>query len=154
MKAKQATTAPKRNALGQWQKGTSGCPPALQRKPGNPWRFQPGASGNPAGTSKRRAEFERAFYEALMGQGTPDEAAKLLWSAARSKEPWAVQLLLQRLAPQESKFKLEVSRGQDEVDFSRLTDAELEAVERILERARPIETIEGGEVPSQSADVH
>jgi hypothetical protein len=62
--------------------------------------------------------------------------------------------LLQRLAPQESKFKLEVSRGQDEVDFSRLTDAELEAVERILERARPIETIEGGEVPSQSADVH
>src|ERR1017187_6717635 len=156
MKEKSAVTkAPQRDALGHWIKGVSGCPPEKRRLvPGHQWRFQPGQSGNPAGTSKRRAEFERAFYEALMGQGTPDEAAKLLWSAARSKEPWAVQLLLQRLAPQESKFKLEVSRGQDEVDFSRLTDAELEAVERILERARPIETIEGGEVPSQSADVH
>ena len=149
------TTTPQRDVLGRWVKGVNGCPPEKRRLvPGHPWRFQPGQSGNPAGIPQRRRAFEQAFYDALMGQGSPDEAAKLLWECSRKREPWAVQLLLQRLAPQESKFKLEVSRGQDEIDFSRLTDAELEAVERILERARPIAAIEGGEIAAQPADVH
>ncbi|MGD0869472.1 MAG: hypothetical protein ABSB88_07980 [Bryobacteraceae bacterium] len=165
MKTKTAVATPKRNqkgqylpgrnARGQWLKGVSGCPPEKRRLvPGHPWRFPPGQSGNPAGTSKRRVEFERLFYEALMGIGNPDEAARLLWESARAKEPWAVQMLLDRIAPKDTKLRLEVSRGQDEVDFSRLTDAELEVMERILERARPVETIEGGASAAQPADVH
>jgi len=137
--AKSAGPVPARNSRGQWLPGHSGCPVEKRRiVPGHQWRFQPGQSGNPAGIPQQRREFEQAFYAALMGQGSPAEAARLLWESARAKEPWAVQLLLQRLAPQESKFKLEVTRGQDEVDFSKLIDAELEAMERILERARPV----------------
>ena len=153
MKTKQVTTPKQRNSRGQWVKGVCGCPEA-KLKPGHPHRFPPGVSGNPSGVGHRRKEFEEAFYAALMGQGTPTEAAKLLWQCARSKEPWAVQLLLQRLAPQENKLKLEVSRGQDEVDFTRLTDAELEAMERILERARPVAEIEGGESAAQPSELH
>src|SRR4051794_15172679 len=101
---------PGRNALGQWTKGVCGCPPEKRKiVSGHQWRFPPGVSGNPVGTSKLRAQFEQAFYAALMGQGNPDEAARLLWTCARAKEPWAVQLLLQRLAPEASKVKLEVS---------------------------------------------
>jgi hypothetical protein len=152
MKTKQTTTLPQRNARGQWVKGVCGCP-EKKLKPGHPHRFPAGVSGNPAGTSKRRAEFERAFYEALMGQGSPEEVSKLLWEAARKHEPWAVQLLLQKIAPQDSKIKLEVTRGQDEIDFTRLSDAELEQLERILERARPVAATEGGEGPSNVARI-
>jgi hypothetical protein len=144
---------PQRDKQGRFLPGVCGCP-EKKLKPGHPHRYQPGQSGNPAGVSQRRAQFEREFYGALVGQGTPDEAARLLWECARSKEPWAVQLLLQRIAPQESKFKLEVSRGQDEFDFGKLSDAELEALERIMERARPVAAIEGGESAAQAPDVH
>jgi hypothetical protein len=34
--------------------------------------------------------FEEAFDEALITQGGPEEAAQLLWQAAREKEPWAI----------------------------------------------------------------
>ena len=146
---------PRRNALGQWVKGVSGCPPEKRTLVvGHQWRYPKGVSGNPAGIPQRRREFEALFYAALMGQGSPDEAAKLLWEAARSKEPWAVTLLLQRIAPEASKLKVEVSHGQDEVDFSRLTNTELEAMERILERARPVAAIESRAVPTEPADVH
>jgi len=153
MKTKQKTPAPNRNAKGQWLPGVSGCT-EKKLKPGHPHRFQPGQSGNPAGVPQRRAEFERSFYEALMGHGSADEAARLLWECARTKEPWAVQLLLQRVAPQESKFKLEVTRGQDEIDFARLSDDEIEIMERILERARPAAALESGEVTPQTPDLH
>ena len=149
---KPGTSAPQhRNALGQWIKGVSGAPPALQFKPGNKWRIPPGQTGNPAGTSKRRAEFERAFYEALMQQGGPEEASKLLWEAARKHEPWAVQLLLQKIAPQDSKLKLEVSRGQDEgFDYCKLSDEQIQQLEAILENAgiQPRE-IESGDGPAE-----
>jgi hypothetical protein len=147
-KTKQATSAPQqRDSLGRWVKGY--CPsPQTQLKPGHKYRYPPGVSGNPAGTSKARAEFERLFYAALMGQGKPDEAARLLWAAARKKEPWAVQLLLQKIAPDSSKLKLEVTRGQDEIDFTKLNDAEIEQLERILERARPAAAITGRESPA------
>jgi hypothetical protein len=125
---------PGRNALGQWAKGTCGCPEKML-KPGHPYRYLPGQSGNPLGRSKARTQFEAAFYEALLGQGGPDEAARLLWDCARAKEPWAVQLLLQRLAPQDSKVKLEVSRGQDDLDYSRLSDEQLRQLDAILEQA-------------------
>jgi hypothetical protein len=48
----------------------------------------PGQSGNPAGKSKGRARFEEAFNDALITQGSAQEAAELLWQAARGKEPW------------------------------------------------------------------
>jgi hypothetical protein len=151
---KQVKTAPQRNARGQWIKGVCGCPEA-KLKPGHAHRFPPGVSGNPLGMSKRRAQFEAAFYDALMSRGNPDEAAKLLWECARGKEPWAMQLLLARIAPEPNKFKVEVTRGQDEiVDFSRLSDSELEVLERILERARPVAAIEGRALPTELADVH
>ena len=41
-------------------------------------KWKPGQSGNPAGTSKRRAQFEEAFTDALITEGGPEEAAKLL----------------------------------------------------------------------------
>jgi hypothetical protein len=123
-------------------------------KPGNQWRYQPGQSGSPGGLSQRRRAFEAAFYGALMGEGTPDEAARLLWEAARAKEAWAIQLLLQRIAPQDTKVSLEVSRGEDTgFDLTKLSDAEIEALERILEHCKPAVEIEGGEVPEGPPDV-
>jgi hypothetical protein len=73
-------------------------------------------SASPGGKSRGRRAFEEAFYDALTAEGSAEEAAKLLWECARSKEPWAVQLLLQRLAPQDSKVKLEVSREDEAFD--------------------------------------
>jgi hypothetical protein len=149
-KTKQATSLPQRNERGQFVKGVCGCP-EKKLKPGHPYRFPPGVSGNPAGTSKRRADFERAFYDALMGQGTPEEASKLLWDAARAKEPWGVQMLLDRIAPKDSKLKLEVSRGQDDgFDYGKLSDEQIRQLEAILEHAgvQPRE-IEGGEGPEE-----
>jgi hypothetical protein len=144
----------RRDALGRYVKGQSGIPPEKRFKPGNPQRWQPGQCGNPAGVPKARADFERAFYQALMQQGSPDEAAALLWTSARKHEPWAVQLLLQRIAPETSKVRLEVARGQDEIDFTRLTDAELAELERILESARqPAPVLAGGAVPTEFAKV-
>ena len=148
---------PRRNALGQWVKGVNGCPVEKRKLvPGHQWRYPKGVSGNPAGIPQRRREFEAAFYHALMGQGSPDEAAKLLWECARSKEPWAMTLLLQRIAPEASKLKLEVTRGQDEaVDFSKLTDAELEVMEQIFERTQqPVAALPSGAGAPQPADVH
>src|SRR5215472_12076858 len=83
----------------KFQPGQSGNP-ATQFKPGNPHRWTSGVSGNPAGSSKYRTRFEEAFNEALITEGSPQEAAKLLWEAARAKEPWAIQALCQRFSPQ------------------------------------------------------
>jgi hypothetical protein len=135
---------PGRDALGHWLPGYSGCPPEKRKLvPGHPWRWQPGVSGNPAGTSKLRAEFEQEFYRCLIGHGDPAEAAALLWKAARAGEAWGVQMLLDRLAPKESKFKLEVSRDEG-FDYTKLTDEQLRQLESILEAVQPL-AIEGGE---------
>lgn len=128
-------------------------------KPGNEHRWPAGTSGNPAGGSRSRREFERAFYSALIGEGTAEEAAQLLWGCARAKEPWAVQLLLQRLAPQDSKIRLEVTRGSDEgFDASRLSDGQLNELIRLIELADgqtegQVLAIEGGEMPAESGGV-
>lgn len=159
MKEKQKIilTAPQRDSKGRWLKGSCGCPEKILRAGDRkPHQYAPGQSGNPAGISKRRAAFEQLFYFALIGEGSADEAARMLWECARNRDSrsWALPLLLQRIAPQDSKLKLEVTRGQDEIDFTRLSDAELEALERILEHARPVAAVEGGESPAESADVH
>jgi hypothetical protein len=83
-----------RNSKGEFQPGHS---------VGAATRWQRGVSGNQPGLPAARRDFEQAFYEALTTQGSPDEAARLLWESARQHEPWAVQLLLQRLAPTETR---------------------------------------------------
>jgi hypothetical protein len=125
--------------------------------PGHPigantrWRS---ASGNPAGSPKSRRAFEQAFYEAIMGEGSPEEAARLLWGCARAKEPWAIQALLARVAPQEARLKITPEASTDGTyDLSRLTDTELDLFIELAARARAISgagnaaprLIEGGE---------
>ena len=109
-------------------------------------KWKPGQSGNPAGTSKRRAQFEETFNEALITQGSPEEAAKLLWEAARSKEPWAIQELCRRFAPQTQSLQLihEVEHGT--FDYRKLTDEQIQQLEAIMEQAcaQPVSP-EGGE---------
>jgi len=104
-------------------------------KSGNPHRWAPGVSGNRTGKSRHRAQFEEAFNEALITEGSAQEAAKLLWEAARAKEPWAIQELCRRFAPQTQSLQLihEVENGT--VDYSKLTDEQIQQLEAILEQA-------------------
>jgi hypothetical protein len=74
--------------------GKSGNP-ETQFKPGNPFRWPPGQSGNPAGVARTRVQFEDAFYRALLQRGSAEQVASLLWDSALKGEPWAIQLLLQ-----------------------------------------------------------
>jgi hypothetical protein len=74
-------------------------------------RFKPGVSGDhhhvetrPVGQSgvkksKRGDQFEEEFNEALITGVGPDEAAKLLWEAARFKQPMSIQELCRRKVP-------------------------------------------------------
>ena len=119
----------------RFKAGQSGNP-QTQFQPGNQYRWQPGRSGNPAGIARSRLRFEERFYTALLEQGGAEEAASLLWEGARKREPWAVQALLQRLAPQAQQIKL--TREVDDeptIDYTRLEDSEIEQLERLLERA-------------------
>jgi hypothetical protein len=96
-------------------------------------KYRPGESGNPSGQPRSRIEFERAFYDALISNGSPEEAAGLLWEAARDHQPWAVLGLLQRLAPETQRLQVGVD-STDGLDFSRLTEEEFAYVSRIIER--------------------
>src|SRR5450755_4282287 len=84
--------------------GQSGNPQSTF-KAGNRYRWQPGQSGNPAGIARSRLRFEECFYASLIEQGAAEEAASLLWGCARKREPWAVQALLQRLAPETKQIR-------------------------------------------------
>ena len=131
---------------GRFKPGQSGNPQSTF-KPGNSYRWQPGQSGNPAGIARSRLRFEECFYTSLIEQGAAEEAAALLWECARKREPWAVQALLQRLAPETKQIRL--THGADDeptVDYTRLSDQELDQIERLLERARlPTGSREDGE---------
>ena len=130
--------------------GRSGNPQSTF-KAGNKYRWRPGQSGNPAGIARSRLRFEECFYAALIEQGAAEEAASLLWECARKREPWAVQALLQRLAPETKQIRL--THGEDDeptIDYTRLSDEELEQLERLLERARiPTGSCENGESQAQ-----
>jgi hypothetical protein len=130
----------------RFKPGQSGNPGATF-KPGNRHRWQPGQSGNPAGIARSRLRFEECFYASLIEQGAADEAASLLWECARKREPWAVQALLQRLAPETKQIKL--THGVDDeqtIDYTRLSDDELNQLEALLERAKiPAGVAENGE---------
>ena len=108
--------------------------PATKFKPGNPHRWQGGASGNPTGKSRYRAQFEALFNEALVSQGSPEEAAALLWAAARAKEAWAIQNICARFAPQTQNLHLSQEVNNDQLDYSKLSDEQLEQLEKLLEQ--------------------
>ena len=131
---------------GRFKAGQSGNPQSTF-KAGNKHRWQPGQSGNPAGLARSRLRFEECFYASLIEQGAAEEAASLLWESARKREPWAVQALLQRLAPETKQIRL--TQGIDDeptVDYTRLSDEELDQLEKLHERAKiPAGTGENGE---------
>jgi hypothetical protein len=115
-------------------------------------KWKPGQSGNPAGKSRRRAQFEEAFNEALLSEGGPEEAARLLWQAARSKEPWAIQELTRRFAPQAQSLHLIHEVDDDQFDYRRFTDDQLRQLDLILGQARaqplPFEEGDGAAKPA------
>jgi len=123
-----------RDSNGQFLPGES-ANPARQFAPGHPHRFQPGQSGNPSGKPRSRVQFEIALVDAITNQGTPQEAATLLWEAARKGEAWAVQNLLIRFWPTTQTFKIEATNSDSTYNFSRLSNEQLEHLERILEAA-------------------
>jgi len=134
----------------KFKPGQSGNP-QTRFKPGNRHRWQPGQSGNPAGIARSRLLFEESFYTCLIEQGAPEEAAALLWECARNREPWAVQALLQRLAPETK--QIHMTHGADDeptIDFTRLNDEELEQLEKLYERSRiPTGTSEDRKGPAE-----
>jgi len=98
-------------------------------------KWKPGQSGNPAGKSKYRIQFEEVFNEALLTQGGPEEAARLLWEAARSKEPWAIQELCRRFAPPTQSLHLIHEVENDKFDYTKLTDEQIESLDAIFAAA-------------------
>ena len=108
-----------------------------------------GQSGNPKGRPKRG----HTFSDALHAKGTAEELAELAWKAARAGEPWAIQMIYNRLEPQPAQLKLthEVDNGNP-IDYSRLTNEEVNQLESLLKRAStPVDEIEGGEGPAPAA---
>jgi len=120
---------------GKFKPGESGNP-KTQFKAGNPHRWPPGQSGNPAGIARSRLEFEQNFYTALLGEGSAEEAARLLWDAARDREPWAVQALLQRLAPEAKQINITHGLEDEGIDYEQLSEEDLAALVQIAERAK------------------
>jgi hypothetical protein len=118
-------------------------------------KWAPGQSGNPAGASKLRHAFNLAFAEALASEGTPQEAAALLWKAARKGEAWAIQNLCQRFAPIEAQLKITHERGNDGFDYRELSDGQLQQIREILEGATIVDVtpeppqLESGDSPAE-----
>ena len=108
-------------------------------------KWKPGQSGDPAGKSKQRAQFEDAFNEALITQGGPEEAARLLWEAARSKEPWAIQERCRRFAPQTQSLHLIHEVDNDELDYRKLTADQIKQIEAMYGQAedKPLSLTDG-----------
>src|ERR1035441_252177 len=95
-------------------------------------------------------------WRAIVHEVAAEEAASLLWECARKREPWAVQALLQRLAPETKQIKL--THGVDDeptIDYTRFSDEELEHLDRLLERAKiPAAISETGEGQAQLESIH
>jgi len=98
-------------------------------------KWKPGQSGNPAGKSTRRAEFENSFNDALVTQGSPEEAAQLLWQAARANEPWAIQELCRRFAPQPQSLQMIHEVPDEQIDYTKLSKEQLCQLDAILQQA-------------------
>jgi hypothetical protein len=98
-------------------------------------KWKPGQSGNPAGKSKRRQQFEEQFNQALITQGSPEEAAQLLWEAARKREPWAIQELWRRFAPEAHSPRSEPEIESDGIDYTKFNDEQLRKIATIIAEA-------------------
>jgi hypothetical protein len=112
-------------------------------------RWIKGRSGNPKGRPKRG----HSFSDALDAKGTAEELAELAWKAAREGEPWAIQMIYNRLEPQPTQLNLthEVNNG-NRIDYRRLTTEEINQLESLLERSStPVDEIESGESPTPAA---
>jgi hypothetical protein len=111
-------------------------------------KWKPGQSGNLAGKSKQRVQFEDAFNEALITHGSPEEAAELLWQAARGKEPWAIQELCRRFAPQTQSLHMVHEVDDGKLEYTKLSNEQIQQLEAILEQAGDQSlSSEGGESP-------
>jgi hypothetical protein len=113
-------------------KGSTRFEPGVSGNEATKWR--PGHSGNPSGKSKVRQEFEEYFNHALATQGSPEEAAQLLWEAARKGEAWAIQELCRRFAPETNSLRLVHEVDNDGIDYTKLTDEQIQQLEAILGR--------------------
>lgn len=103
-------------------------------KMGEKTRFPPGISGNPGGKSKKQRQFEVALADALISADPVERARELsdiTWAAARKFEPWAVQLLFARLAPQTFSMRLETAP-----DASRMQETFLQALSGLPDEHR------------------
>jgi len=130
----------------RFKPGQSGNP-ETKFKAGNRFRWQPWPVRQSGGCGPQPVEIRGVFLHLMITQGAAEEAASLLWECARRREPWAVQALLQRLAPETKQIKL--THGMDDetdIDYTRLSNEDLDQLERILERARiSTGTSQGGE---------
>jgi hypothetical protein len=139
-------------------KGGDRDPVTGQFRPGNTTgaQWQPGVGPvpNPRGKSKLRRQFEDTFFEALATGGSPEEAAALLWQAARKLEPWALTLLLQKLCPTPTEIRLKQEVNQNGPDLSKLSDDDLRQLEAILGRCEPVAELASGTLPPELSDVH
>src|SRR3984957_37710 len=113
-------------------------------------KWKPGQSGNPTGKSKLRLRFEETFNEALITLGGPEEAAELLWASARAKEPWAIQELCRRFAPESPSLRLVHEVDSDEFDYSKFTDDKIRQLEAIFPADLQPTPVAGGESPPPS----
>ena len=74
------------------------------------------------------------------------------WEAARSKEPWAIQELCRRFAPETQSLRVVQEVEDGGFDYTKLTDEQIKQLDAILEQAdvQP-PALESGEGPTQSA---
>src|SRR5579872_6323589 len=98
-------------------------------------------------SSERSVRRGNTFSDALRSKGTPEELAALAWKAARDGEPWAIQMIYNRLEPQSAHVQLTHEEdNEDPIDYRRLTNEDIGKLESLLRRAStPVEEIEGGE---------
>jgi hypothetical protein len=121
-----------------------------QFQPGNRYRFPRVTSGNLAGVTATQAEFNHLLAEAMRDPARLQKALAALDKSLDAGEAWAAQWWLNRVMPAQP-VSLKLSREVDDgIDWSKLTDAEIEQMERILERAsKPVAEIESGEGPAE-----
>lgn len=74
--------------------------------------------------------------------GGPEEAFQLLWEAARRREAWAIQEVCRRFAPEIQSLRLLQEADDDEIDYTKFSDEEIDKLHAILQRgaAQPLKT--------------
>lgn len=101
-------------------------------------------SGNPIARSREPVAIPRANRsvgpslrrpnEALITEGSPEEAVKFLWEAARKGEPWAIQELCCRFAPQTDSLRMNSSVCRRSLSPNSRNDDQVDAMTQALNR--------------------